>query len=712
MPESVRQLHGQNMIGDPVGGPASHYNTASTEDKKPQEELDPCVRYVRDCFDDWKAHWGAKFTKFESYYDSWRGMPPKRDKDWQAQFHKKLSWQAEKALVAQYHAALFPTSAPIDYDATEVQDELQGIMGKSIVGHWFKVGNVSLEWLRASRSAAIYGTGLFEDDWFMRVEKIKEIVPTPIPDFRPMVGPDGQPILDEFGNVRSQQIGMRIVPMEQETMQVLEDRYRVRKANVFSWLPHPDKVSDDDDYPMIKQEFVTFEDLLKRQVQSQKYGFAPYQNIDKLQKDMYKPNDEDLRRFKKEGDFVDKKNPPIELLHFWGGYADKPEGNYDTDPEAHRAVEKKPMWIMVANRKYKLQQVDNPFWHKKPPAFHIVWTEDDKPSYYGIGLVEIGQSAEDRANRLVNVRTDERSKNIKGGGWYNALDKKIKKSQLHNSTPGLWKACSDPKNSVMPDPIVPSTPDDYKEEEVAVNDHREITGATTSLLPTADEKQAHETLGGLQLMLGQANQRLKPDMSAMEQMGIRRIANRAFMMTRQFFTKPQAIELMATNEELRRFSLDRIYTFTPQDVIGNVNFICTGLAETIEKAKKIDTLIKYAELTSKIPPMQMITNYQGIAKRIALWLGFENIEDLVIGLNPMDPLAPFMPPMMPGMLPPGVPPPGSPPAGPPRPGQGAPQPRPQQGQPPQGAPPGMPPPGGNGKQSRIPPEILAQLLNR
>ena len=106
---------------------------------------------------------------------------------------------------------------------------------------------------------------------------------------------------------------------------------------------------------------------------------------------------------------------------------------------------------------------------------------------------------------------------------------------------------------------------------------------------------------------------------------------------------------------------------------------------------------------SKIPPMMAITNYQGIAKRIALWLGFEDIGDIVLSFNPENPLAqlPPQPPALPGGIPqgiiPGVPPPGLPPA----------------------LPPGLPLPGvpnipmqpvpGNG--NRLPPEILQLIAN-
>lgn len=608
-----------------------HYSTAPTIENKEAVPLEPCVKFTVEAWVEWDKHWNSKLNKFEGYYDRWIGKPPTRSETWQAQFHKKLTWQSEKTLTARFHSAIFPNSAPIETDATEVPDELSAIIAKSIVGHWFKIGKFSHEFLRAMRSAYIYGTGLLEDDWYMRQEEVVEREPVSIPDYRPMVdGVTGQPVLDDSGNVRSQQVGMRQIMQERRRMAIVEDRYRVRKGNIFAWRVHPHKLDDDDDFPMIKQEFVTYGDLLKLQKEAEVKGYAGFENMKKIKDDKSVANEKDLRRLQIGGDkYTDTDNPRIELLHYWGEYADN-------------GKEKKPMHIIVANRKYKLQLVENPYWHKKPPVFRIVWTEDEKPSYYGIGGAQIGEAAEDRVNTTVNIRIDERKKNIKGGGWYNANDKKIKKTQLMKNIPGLYKPCSDVNNAVRPDVPIPSTPDDYKEEEVAVNDHREIVGATTSLLPTADVKQQHDTLGGMQLLMSQSAQRLRPDLVMMEIMGVRRAANRAFLLTRQFMSKPETIELLASQDQLKQQQIDKVYTITPDQIIKKANFHCVGLSESIDKAQNIDKLMRFAEATGKVPPMQMVTNYQGIMKRIALWLGFEDIEDFVL-MNPMNPLAPIQP---------------------------------------------------------------------
>lgn len=653
-------------------GTKKHYDTKGATDGTPDKELNPCVKYVTESWDSWDFHWGTKLAEFETFYDRWWGKPPKRDKEWQAQFHKKLTWQAEKTLVARFHSALFPTSAPIETDATEVRDELQAILAKSLVAHWFKIGMFSKEFLSSMRSAAIYGTGFLEDDWYIRTEPVSERVDKEVDDYRPMVDAEtGANVLDENDNVRSTKYGTKSIQTVESKTKVVEDRYRVRKANIYAWRIHPNKLSDDDDLPVIKQEFVTYGDLEEREREAQKLGYQSFENMEDIRKDKYKAKEEDKKRLMKDGIFYDEKNPSIELLHYWGYYKD----------EEDKKAEKKSMWITIVNRRHILRKWDNPRWDKKSPLFHIIWTEDEKPSYYGIGLAQTGGDSEDRANNVINTRTDIKKKISRGGGWYNSADKKIKKKHLTSNVPGLWRPCTDTARAAVPDIPIPLTPDDYKEEETAVNDHREVTGATTSLNPAADKKQMHDTLGGMQLMLSQSIQKLRPDLAMMEMMGIRRAANRAFLMTRQNVTKPMMIELVASQEDKQKLGLvDSIYELSPRQIIGKVNFYCTGLSESIEKGQNIDKLMKFAEMTAKIPPLQMITNYQGIAKRIGLWLGFEDIQEF-IKMNPFDPLA----------------------AQPQQP-QGAPG---QQGQP--GQPGQQPQGGGNGG---LPPQVLAQIASR
>ena len=637
-----------------VNMPNSHYRTDYPKDEKEKTKLHPDVQWVNDNWDSWDSHWSSKFSDFEGYYDQWLGKPPVRLEDWQANFNKKLTWQAEKTLVARFHSALFPNSAPVDTDGTEAVDELQSILAKSIVAHWFKIGKFSQEFLAGMKSAAIYGTGLFEDDWYQKVELKPEFSEVEEDDLRPMVDNEQNAITDDKGNVKTYKVGTKKVMREVERYKIVEDRYRVKKANIFAWRFHPDKLDDDDDFGAMKIEYLTFDTLLFRQAEAVKMGFAPFDNMDKIKDDKSNADQEDTKRLQKDAGFIDDKDPKLQVIHYYGFYPDSKDKDEDGEPR------KKPMWLTVVNRKFLLRKRPNPFWHKKPPVIRIVWTEDEKASYYGIGLAQIGKEAEVRANENVNTRTDIKKKIVKGRTYYNKTDKKIKKGELSKNYPGQYIGCTD-VNNFKPEVVQPLSPDDYKEEETAVNDFREVTGATASLNPTEDISQQHKTKGGMQMLLSNSLQKLKPDLLMMEMSGIRRMANRGFLLTMQYFSEPKMIKLMASQDQKRRLRLNELYSLTPGEIKKSVNFICTGLSESMEKEDRIKKLLSFAEVSAKIPPLQAIVNYQGIGKQVAMYLGFENIEDL-INMGEGDPLAPTQPQGMPqGMgpggqiMPPGMP---------------------------------------------------------
>jgi len=149
------------------------------------------------------------------------------------------------------------------------------------------------------RSANIYGTGLFEDDWYVRKEMVTEKVEKQIPDFRNLVDTQGNKVFDENGNLKVEKVGVKNIRQDENRLKVVEDRYRVKKANIFSWRVHPSKLDDDDDYPTIKQEFITYDDLLEREAEAEKYGFTRFDNMEALKQDKFKVKEEDAKRLQK-----------------------------------------------------------------------------------------------------------------------------------------------------------------------------------------------------------------------------------------------------------------------------------------------------------------------------------------------------------------------------------------------------------------------------
>jgi len=84
-----------------------HYKVDDYKPENQKEQIDPTVKFVVDSWESWDNFWSAKFSLFEKLYDRWRGKAPKRGEDWQSNFHKRLTWQAEKTLVPRFHSHCF-----------------------------------------------------------------------------------------------------------------------------------------------------------------------------------------------------------------------------------------------------------------------------------------------------------------------------------------------------------------------------------------------------------------------------------------------------------------------------------------------------------------------------------------------------------------------------------------------------------------------------
>lgn len=626
---------------------SSHYDTTPTEKPKaePLVSIPPEVKFVVGEWKKYDAYWQSRLSDFDHYYEVWKGKKPERPEEWQAQHNKKLVFQDERNLVSRFHSALFPTEAPIDHSATEDIDEVNAIIAKSMVAHYFKMGNdetVQTEFLKMQRSSGIYGTGYGETEWFQKRAWIFDKGEVEEDDYRSLRGPNGF-LLDKDGNVQTQLLDVKKkVFREKKSYGVVDNRPRLKFTNIFAWRVHPKKMCPEDGYPAIKQEFVSYETLLDMQEEAKALGFEPFEaeGITRLKEMKVQVKESDYSRHLRGGDFKDQDNPEVELKHYWGLYALQDEKG---------TPKKVPTWITIANDAILLRKIRNPHWHQSPPLVKIVWTFDPKESWYGIGLPEIGEASEARVNDIINYRFDNLTKIINVGGSYNANDPKIEKRLLSVSSPGLWRPCSEPGKSYQYDRPPDVTTGAYVEEQRATEDHRDTTGSVASLAPTSDPKQEKKTLGQSQISLHGATERLKPDLKMQELQGVKVVANRFHMLLRQFGVKEELIELLASEDELKRFKLEKMMQIDPKRLIGKADFYCTGLSEFLEKEQMIEKLLKFREITQNDPTI----NIQEVNRRIANLMGFPDIEKLV---NPLP-----LQPQTAGQTPPGAPPlPGQP----------------------------------------------------
>jgi hypothetical protein len=538
-----------------------------------ENEKDKMVEFVTSEFNRYEQFHKERFDKAEKTYEAWTNKAAKRGQPWQNNVHVPIMVEGEQTITPRLFTALFPTDAPLDVHVEGDTPEEQGMRIKGLLQHSFRVADVQGEALPMLSQCTLYGTGYIDGgSWLVK---------------------RGWQV-DEFGNRYNT---------------IVESRPDAKFVSFFEMFPHPAKLSVNDGLPLIRRRFCDAEFLKNLQDN-------PNWDTSKIEEAL---NSTPVFKTKDAAKIYQTKPwDEYEILEYWGPW----DESYDKDKEVatKKAV---PYWIIVINRAVKIRGIPNPYNHQMPPYCKVKLFEDTKPSWFGVGIGQIGYSTQERLNKLVNQRLDNVDLVLNKQGCYNGNDPLINVKKLGVSQPGKWHKVSDTQLSMrwMDTPDV--TASSYKEEELAKNDFREATGATAHLMP--GEEGAHRTALGIQMLQGAAGMRFRPVLRKMELDFIQNIAMFFFSNLKQFMTEEEWVLITGKGGELQPVRI------TPEEIQAKVFFIPTGVSETMNKEVQVGQLIRFKEITMQDPTI----NRQEINKRIAELMGFKDINRLIVPQQPL-----------------------------------------------------------------------------
>jgi hypothetical protein len=548
-------------------------------------DKDPMVSFVVEEFQRYELSCRDRFDKARKIIDHWMGKPPAREWDWQNAVHVPMTFEAEQTISPRLFAALFPTDDPVDVRVYEDATATQGLSIKFYLQHQFMRSDVQGEAIPALSQCTLLGTSYLEAGWLVE---------------------------------RKWQIDPRTGERYQA---ITNNRNDCKFVNFFELYPHPAKLSVGDGLPLIRRQFCDAE-YLKRLAENPRFKFEnlkealesePVVDIPTsiIGADGNKLNLKDRERY--------------ELLSYWGPW----DTSYEKDG---KVVTKKavPYWIIVVNRSVKVRGVPNPFNHQQPPFCRLTLFDDVIPSWFGIGVGQIGYPTQERLNKIVNQRLDNVDLVMNKQGFYNGNDILINHKKLCISKPGQWHKVSDTVTSIrwMETPDV--TQSSYKEEELAKSDYRESTGASMPLMPT-DEGQ-HRTAMGINLLQNAAGARFKPVLKKLERDFIHELAMMYLSNAQQFMALPEWITIVTDRGQ------EQPILIKPENIQAKAEIIPMGVSETIAREVMVGQLLRFKELTIQ----DQTVNRQEINKRIAEQMGFKDVQKL------LTPPAPIM--MKPGGL--------------------------------------------------------------
>lgn len=529
-------------------------------------DKDPMVEHVVKEFIRYEQFHADRFDEAEEIYKMWKNTPPKRGNDWQNAVNVPLVVEGEQTITPRIYTALFPTDAPVDVQVEGDAPEEQGIRIRGITQHHFRVSDVQGEALPMLTQNTLLGTAYSEGgSWYIR---------------------KGYQYRNDI-----------------RYFATIESRPDCKFVDFFEMFPHPAKMRMDDGLPIIRRRFIDRE-ALKRLATQTKFDVSSL--ADAL-------NSKSQAILKEE---YDADNPAYEILEYWGPW-NETEKDKDGKETTISAI---PYWIIVVNREVKLRGIPNPYNHQMPPYTRVKLFENPKPSWFGVGIGQIGKPTQERINKIVNQRLDNVDLVLNKQGFYDGNDPLINTKKLNVSKPGMWRKVSNTVSSIrwMDTPDVTSS--SYQEEQLAKQDFREATGAVANLMPEVGSE--HRTALGIQILQGAAGMRFRPVLRKMETDFIQQLAMFYFSNLKQFMTDAEWIKITGKNGEQQPIRV------SPEEIQAKVYFIPTGISETLNKEVTIGQLLRFKEITAQDPTV----NRAEINKRIAELMGFKDINKL---LTPM-----------------------------------------------------------------------------
>lgn len=525
---------------------------------QPNKKVDYIVRE----FNNYESAHKERFDTCRKILDHWYVKEPTRDYDWQNRVCVPVIVEGEQTVTPRLFSAVFPTSAPVDGEPGINLGETEANVLVQYIRDKFRKAKVRASSIPAFSQCGLFGTGYLEVPY--------------------------ENIYKWTGKTASIEGGMT----------------KCYAVNFFDVFPHPDKISVDDTFPMIRRRVVDATQI-KRLVK----------NSD-ISSDLLKKA---LNSTFPEGNDPSSSIKRYEVLEWWGPWSNaflKDEEEIDMAP---------PWWSVIINREVLLIDVPNPYKHGRPPYVKFKMYVAPEPSWFGVGVGTIGLPSQERVNKIVNQRLDNVDLILGGGGLYNAHDMVLAKhiASLQSSGPRKWTPATDINNAIRPHDIVDVTASSYNEEKIAKDDFRESTGATTHLMPT--DNPQHRTASGISMLQGAAGERLKPVALMIEDDFIAEIASMMLINSSQFQKQPEKLRVEILNE-FGEVVGKEVVDVTPDLLQSNILFIPTGTSLTIEKTSDIENLLNFKKLTQDDPTVNRIE----INRRIAALLNIKKIEKLLV----------------------------------------------------------------------------------
>jgi hypothetical protein len=559
-----------------------------------------------------KDHWAEDHNNMDTWDKYWERSEDvvPTSEDWEERIHIPLVFNAEQVLTPRIHSVITATNPPFDVVGVEQSDTQGANAIKNLEAHHFDLSNFNGKSIYYVRQAAVRGTTIAEVFWHRK----ERYITTKAAEEEEITQKD--PITGE-----NRVIGMETVTRKRSKDILVKNHPDFEVWSVKDAFPDPDSLSFDDDLPFIRRQKISIDKLREWNESAEALGIPVFENLDKLEEDI-------LKKAKKPDEEMPQMQMNITLLHYWGlinlsdyGIEGVPDKNI-------------PAWITVGYTdnndndyntadKYFMRSIKNPYWHGKPPYVKSVWIKKKTPSWFGVGIPEVGQSSADRVNKIVNMRMDNIKRIINKRFFFDYNDTNLDINAAESGEPGIGIGMRDTQRSMVWEQVGDVTQSSYVEERMAKEDFREATGAVAAISPGTKGEQ-HSTVRGMMLLQGQAGERLKIIATDIELTFNKEMAQMYHELSKQYLKERQVFDVLGEDGKYYPFEV------SPEDIIAKVNFRTTGVSEIVAREMQVNQLLQFKQLTLDDPTV----NKAEINKRIAILFGFKDLDKLIREMTP------------------------------------------------------------------------------
>jgi hypothetical protein len=241
--------------------------------------------------------------------------------------------------------------------------------------------------------------------------------------------------------------------------------------------------------------------------------------------------------------------------------------------------------IVIANRKYLLRAMPNPFDHQKRPILKS--TLFPVPlEWFGIGLIEPIIPLQHELNTIRRQRLDNVNL-ILNRMWKVNSFADIDMETLVSSPNGI--ILTDDMNAVEALETANVTQDAYNEAALIQND---IDSATTpkSVQGTPNSGSLGRTAKGAQLIIGQALEKFGTATKLAEESGIKRMLRMMHQLNEQFIDSE---EMLNDPSGYGKLFTQLEFPVTPEMIRAEVSFQMKGISEMINAEAKINQIVSF-----------------------------------------------------------------------------------------------------------------------